>query len=42
VKSYKAQEDKLDSILFGTGLLRSQTAFKLCEAFYKKGDVILN
>lgn len=38
VKNYKAQEDKLDSILFGTGLLRSQTAFKLCEGFYKKGD----
>lgn len=37
VKEYKEQEDKLDSILFGTGLIRSQAAFKLCERFSKQG-----
>ena len=41
VKEYKQGEDKLNSILFGTGLLRSQTAFKLCEQFSKKGDTVL-
>jgi len=43
VKAYKAQEDKLDSILSGTGLMRSQTAFKLCEQFNKHGgDALQN
>jgi len=43
VKEYKAQEDKLDSILFGTGLARSQTAFRLCEQFYNNGsDALMN
>ena len=42
VKEYKEQEDKLNSILFGTGLLRSQTAFKLCDQFAKKGENALN
>ena len=43
VKNFKTQEDKLDSILFGTGLLRSQTAFKLCEQFYRHGgDALQN
>jgi len=43
VKEYKAQEDKLNSILFGTGLMRSQTAFKLCEQFQKYGaDALMN
>ncbi len=35
VRQYKTGEDKLNSILFGTGLQRSQTAFKLCEHFEK-------
>jgi phage/plasmid-like protein (TIGR03299 family) len=38
VKEFKTGEDKLNSILFGTGLLRSQTAFKLCEQFQKHGE----
>lgn len=42
VKEYKTGEDKLNSILFGTGLLRSQTAFKLCEQVYKQGVTMLN
>jgi phage/plasmid-like protein (TIGR03299 family) len=42
VKEYKQEEDKLNSILFGTGLLRSQTAFRLCEQFQKHGDTIFN
>jgi phage/plasmid-like protein (TIGR03299 family) len=37
VKEFKTGEDKLNSILFGTGLQRSQTAFKLCEQFQKRG-----
>ena len=41
VREFKTQEDKLDSTLFGTGLLRSQTAFKLCEQFYKHGSEAL-
>ena len=43
VRNFKTQEDKLDSILFGTGLVRSQTAFKLCEQFCKHGgDALQN
>lgn len=38
VKEFKTGEEKLNSILFGTGLQRSQTAFKLCEQFQKVGD----
>ncbi len=42
VKEYKQDEDKLNSILFGTGLLRSQTAFNLCTDFAKRGSMTLN
>jgi hypothetical protein len=35
VKEFKSGEEKLNSILFGTGLQRSQTAFRLCEQFQK-------
>jgi len=43
VKEYKTDEDKLNSILFGTGLQRSQNAFKLCGDFQKQGaDALLN
>ncbi len=35
VKSHKNEEQKLKSIQFGTGLQRSQQAFKLCETFAK-------
>lgn len=38
VKEFKTGEEKLNSILFGTGLQRSQTAFKLCEQFQKYGS----
>jgi hypothetical protein len=37
VKNYKTADDKLSSILFGTGLQRSQTAFRLCEQFQQHG-----
>ena len=37
VRQYKNGEDKLNSILFGTGLQRSQSAFKLCEHFERNG-----
>ena len=40
VRSYKDEEAKLKSLLFGgTGQLRSQKAFNLCEDFAMKGDV---
>src|ERR1035437_8856516 len=40
VRSYKIDEAKLKSLLFGgTGQLRSQKAFNLCEDFALKGDV---
>lgn len=42
VRNFKTQEDKLDSILFGTGLLRSQTAFRLCENFHRHGEILFN
>lgn len=42
VRSYKNEESKLKSIMFGTGLQRSQTAFNLCEGFSVHGTSILN
>ena len=44
VKGYKDEESKLKSIQFGTGLSKSQSAFKLCQQFEKKGisDLQLN
>jgi phage/plasmid-like protein (TIGR03299 family) len=40
---YKDDEAKLKSILFGgTAQARSQTAFQLCEAFSKRGELDLN
>jgi phage/plasmid-like protein (TIGR03299 family) len=40
VRSYKDEEAKLKSLLFGgTGQMRSQKAFNLCEDFALKGDV---
>jgi len=43
IKEFKTGEDKLNSILFGTGLHRSQTAFRLCEQFQKHGaDIFMN
>ncbi len=42
VKEYKQEEDKLNSVLFGTALQRSQTAFRLCELFSKHDDDAFN
>ena len=35
VKSFKDEEAKVKSILFGTGFHKSQNAFKLCTEFEK-------
>jgi phage/plasmid-like protein (TIGR03299 family) len=40
VKEYKDDEAKLKSILFGTGQLRTQAAFRQCELFQKHGSGI--
>lgn len=40
VRSYKNEEAKLKSIMYGTGLQRSQKAFNLCEDFANNGDNI--
>ena len=45
VRNYKNEEAKLKSLLFGgTGQLRTQKAFNLCEDFATKGkfELILN
>jgi phage/plasmid-like protein (TIGR03299 family) len=40
VKAHKSDEQKLKSIQFGTGLQRSQQAFRLCQSFAKnKSDL---
>ncbi|TAN00413.1 MAG: DUF945 domain-containing protein [Chitinophagaceae bacterium] len=41
VKEYKDEEKKLESILSGTALQRTQAAFNLCEAFAKDGNAVL-
>ena len=41
VRNYKDDESKLKSILYGTGLQRSQTAFDLCTNFAKNGNSAL-
>ncbi len=42
VRNYKSEEAKLKSLLFGgTGQLRTQKAFNLCEEFALKGDLKL-
>lgn len=40
VRSYKNEEAKLKSIMYGTGLQRTQRAFNLCEDFAKHGTGI--
>lgn len=42
VRSYRNDESKLNSIMFGTGLQRSRTAFGLCEDFADHGNLVLN
>lgn len=41
VKSYKDEEAKLKSIMYGAGLLRSQKGFTLCTDFAKYGKAVL-
>jgi phage/plasmid-like protein (TIGR03299 family) len=40
VKTYKSEEAKLKSVLFGNGFNKNQTAFNLCREFEKKGEEI--
>jgi len=42
VRNYKDDESKFKSIMYGTGLQRSQTAFDLCKKFSKHGIEALN
>lgn len=42
VRTFRNEESKLKSIMFGTGLQRSQTAFNLCEEFARHGVTALN
>lgn len=42
VRNYKDDESKFKSIMYGTGLQRSQTAFDLCNEFTKIGVNALN
>lgn len=42
VRNYKDEESKLKSIMFGTGLQRSQTSFNLCQEFAIHGVNALN
>ena len=41
VKDFKDNEVKVQSVLFGTGLLRTQAAFDLCTGFATNGSDIL-
>ena len=41
VKEFKDDEAKVQSVLFGTGLLRTQAAFNLCTDYAKKGSEVL-
>ena len=42
VKAYKNEEVKLKSILFGSGLSKTEAAFNLCRAFEKNGNAIFD
>lgn len=42
VRNYKDEESKFKSIMGGTALTRTQTAFDLCTDFVKTGNIILN
>lgn len=41
-KSYKDEESKIKSIMYGTGLQKGQKAFDLCTAFAQFGQEVLN
>jgi phage/plasmid-like protein (TIGR03299 family) len=40
VRNFKDEESKFKSIMYGTGLQRSQTAFDLCAEFAKHGNTL--
>lgn len=42
VKNFKDDEAKFKSIMYGTGLLRTQAAFNLCTDFVKHGKTMFN
>ncbi len=42
VRNYRDEESKFKSILYGTGLQRTQTAFDLCADYAKHGISALN
>ncbi|MET4084039.1 phage/plasmid-like protein (TIGR03299 family) [Pedobacter sp. UYP30] len=42
VRNYRDEESKLKSIMFGTGLQRSQTALNICGEFANHGNLALN
>lgn len=42
VRNYKDDESKFKSIMYGTGLQRSQTTFNLCEEFAIHGNSAVN
>lgn len=42
VRNFKDEETKFKSIMYGTGLQRSQIAFDLCQSFAKNGVEALN
>jgi phage/plasmid-like protein (TIGR03299 family) len=42
IRNYKDDESKFKSIMYGTGLQRSQTAFNLCSQFVNTGNIVLN
>ncbi|MCR8560466.1 DUF945 domain-containing protein [Mucilaginibacter sp. BJC16-A38] len=42
VRNFRDEEAKFKSIMYGTGLQKSQTAFNLCADFAKHGKLLLN
>lgn len=42
VRRFKDHESKFKSIMYGTGLQRTQSAFDLCDEFARKGSTVLN
>lgn len=42
VRNFRDEETKLKSIMYGTGLNKSQVAFDLCDSFARHGSNILN
>jgi len=42
VRAFKNTESKFKSIMYGTGMQRTQSAFNLCDEFARKGSSVLN